>query len=272
MRDLFFLTCGGFVAPGLAIRPFGEAGLKGAWMSNTVAVVVRESGDLVLVDAGWDTATCEAPARALGRALSFAMGVRVRPEESIALQLRALGLDPARVTAVVATHLHLDHVAGVRDFPNAEVLVSQSELKAYWDAPFTSGYRARDLARQGRIRAVQLNATPTYGFPGSVDPFGLGDVVMLDARGHSAGSVAVALRGPQGTFVHVGDAVYQSWEFGLSREGPCLVALQQTWRRDELKRTYECLRACEADPRRPVVVPSHDAAVFARLPHAPTRL
>jgi glyoxylase-like metal-dependent hydrolase (beta-lactamase superfamily II) len=174
------------------------------------------------------------------------------------------------VRAIVATHLHLDHVGGVGDFPNAEVVVSQRELKAYWAAPRGSRYRARDLARTGRIRAVSLNGTPTYGFPGSVDPFGQGDVMMLDAHGHTSGSVAVALRGPRGTFVHAGDAVYQSWEFGLSPAGPCLAARQIAWSRPDLARTYGSLRACEADPRRPVVVPSHDAHVFDRLPQRPS--
>src|ERR1035438_2301203 len=202
MRDLFFLTCGGFASPGLAIRPLGEAALQTVTMTNTVAVVVRDSGDLVLVDAGWDGATCEAPAREMGRMRALVLGVRLRREDAIASQLRGLGLDPGRVSAIVATHLHLESVSGAIDFPNAEVVVSQSELKAYWDAPRRSLYRARDLARSGRIRALVLDGTPTYGFPGSVDPFGRGDVVMLDARGHSAGSVAVALLGPAGTFVH----------------------------------------------------------------------
>jgi glyoxylase-like metal-dependent hydrolase (beta-lactamase superfamily II) len=238
-------------------------------MSNTVGVVVRDNGDLVLVDAGWDVATCEAPRAQMGLARALFLGVRVRAEDAIALQLAGLGLDPKRVTAIVATHLHLDHVGGVGDFPNAEVVVAQSELDAYRNHPRRSGYRARDLAKAGRIRTVVLDRTPTYGFPGSVDPFGQGEVVMLDARGHSAGSVAVALRAPSGTYVHAGDAVYQSWEYGLAKEGPSFGSLQAAWHVRELKRTYDCLRACEVDPRRPVVVPSHDAGVFERLPHAP---
>jgi glyoxylase-like metal-dependent hydrolase (beta-lactamase superfamily II) len=269
LRDLFFLSCGGFAAPAVAIQPLGQGALKAAWMTNTVAVAVRDNGDIVLVDAGWDTATCESPVRQLGRVRRTVLGVRVRAEDAIALQLRGLGLDPASVRAIVATHLHLDHVGGVRDFPNAEVIVSQRELKAYWGAPKGGAYRARDLARAGRIRAVALDGTPSYGFPGSADPFGHGDVVMLDAHGHTSGSVAVALRGPRGTFVHVGDAVYQSWEFGLSPAGPCLIARQIAWSRPKMVSAYGCLRACEADPRRPVVVPSHDAQVFDRLPHRP---
>jgi glyoxylase-like metal-dependent hydrolase (beta-lactamase superfamily II) len=269
LRDLFFLSCGGFAAPGAAIRPLGQGGLKTARMTNTVAVAVREDGDVVLIDAGWDSATCASPAAELGRMRKMALGVRVRAEDAIASQLRGLGFDPARVRAIVATHLHLDHVGGVGDFPNAEVVVSQRELKAYWAAPRGGGYRARDLARAGRIRAVTLDGTPTYGFPGSTDPFGQGDVVMLDAHGHTTGSVAVALRGPRGTFVHVGDAVYQSWEFGLSPAGPCFLARRIAWSRPAMATAYGSLRACEADPRRPVVVPSHDAQVFDRLPQRP---
>jgi glyoxylase-like metal-dependent hydrolase (beta-lactamase superfamily II) len=237
-------------------------------MTNTVGVAVRDDGDIVLVDAGWDAETCQDPRRQIGRVRAALLGIRLCAGDAVATQLRKMGLDPARVRAIVATHLHLGHVAGVVDFPNAEVIVSQGELKAYRDAPRSAGYRPRDLARTGRIRAVQLDSTPTYGFPGSADPFGQGDVVLLDAPGHTAGSVAVALRGPRGTFVHVGDAVYQQWEFG-SPGGPSLFARGFRRRRADLDRTYECLRCCEVDPRRPVIVPSHDAAVFGRLPHAP---
>jgi glyoxylase-like metal-dependent hydrolase (beta-lactamase superfamily II) len=238
-------------------------------MSNTVGVAVRDDGDVVLVDAGWAEATCAAPLREIGWARAAALAVRVSAHDAIAAQLRALGIESWRVRAIVATHLHLDHVSGVADFPNAEVIVSQRELKAYWEAPKRFGYRARDLARAGRIRAVQLDETPSYGFPGSADPFGQGDLALLDASGHTPGAIAVAIRGPRGTFVHVGDAVYQSWEFGLSPAGPSLLGGISAWRRTELARTYACLRACEVDPRRPVLVPSHDARVFDRLPHVP---
>jgi glyoxylase-like metal-dependent hydrolase (beta-lactamase superfamily II) len=270
MRDLFFLTCGGFSAPGFAVRPAGKGGLRAVRMSNTVAVAVRDDGDVVLVDAGWGAATCAEPAREIGRARAVVLGVHLRPEDAVAAQLRAVGIDPGRVRAIVATSLRREHVSGVDDFPNAEVVVSQAELRAYWDAAPRSGYRAKDLARTGRIRAVLLDGTPSYGFPGSADPFGKGDVVLLDAAGHTAGSVAVALRGPKGTFVHAGDAVYQRWEMGLSPKGPSVLAARLAWRRKELVRTYACLRSCEVDPRRPVLVPSRDAEVFATLPSAPS--
>jgi glyoxylase-like metal-dependent hydrolase (beta-lactamase superfamily II) len=272
MRDLFFLTCGGFVAPGGAVRPLGRGSFSPTRLVNTVAVAVRHNGDLVLVDAGFSAYACASSGRSLGRLTAWGLGVRVGPEDAIASQLRRLGFDPERVRVIVATHLHLDHVGGVEDFPNAEVVVSQSELKAYWNASSGIPYRARDLASAGRIRTVALDETPSYGFPGSADLFDDGKVVLLDAAGHTPGSIAVALRGPKGTYVHVGDAVYQRWEYDAARHGPSVLSALLAWRRPELARTRGCLRACEADPRRPVVVSSHDAEVFARLPQKPTEL
>src|SRR5271165_1634753 len=130
MRDLFFLTCGGFAAPGGAIRPLGRGAFTTAKLVNTVAVAVRKNGDLVLVDAGFSAYACASAGRALGRITAWGLGVRVRAEDAIVAQLRGLGFDPERVRAIVATHLHLDHVGGVEDFPNAEVVVSQNELRA----------------------------------------------------------------------------------------------------------------------------------------------
>jgi len=266
VRDLFFLTCGEFRVPPAFVRAPGGDG--DGRLSNTVAVVVRDRGDVLLVDAGWSRETCADARAGIGLLRAAALGVRVRAQDSIAAQLAAHGIGADRVTTVVATHLHLDHVGGVVDFPNAELALGQRELDAFWKRR-SPGYRAADLARVGRIKAVALDAGPTYGFSASADLFGDGEVVLLDARGHTSGSVAVALRGPRGTYVHVGDAVYRTWEMGMSPRGPSLSARLLAWRRSELARTYGALRACEADPRRPVLVPSHDAAVFARLPRAP---
>jgi glyoxylase-like metal-dependent hydrolase (beta-lactamase superfamily II) len=257
VRDCFFLTC-------------GRLGPAPGRLTNTVAVAVRDGGDVVLVDAGWSAEACAEPVRALGRLRMLTLGVRVRAADAVVAQLRALGIEASRVKTVVATHLHLDHVGGLADFPDAEVVLSSAELHAFRTSTGRLGYRARDLARTARVRTVEPKPGTAYGFPASADVFGDGDVVVLDARGHTAGSVAVALRGPRGTFVHAGDAVYERWEYGLgSPRGPSWPAKLTSWRRDELERTYGCLRACEADPARPTIVPSHDAAAFAAVPHAP---
>ncbi len=266
MRALFFLSSGTFTAPAILQR---IAPLSFARLSNTVAVAVRDSGDVVLVDVGWSAEACADPARFLGRVRAASLGVRAKPGDAIVDQLRALGIEPSRVKTIVATHLHLDHIGGACDFPDAEVVCTDRELRAFRGLPRDFGYRAEDLAKTGRARSVILAGAPTYGFPASHDLFGDGEIILCDAQGHTPGLAAVALCTAKRTYVHVGDAVYQSWEYGLSPPGPSIVARFTAWRREELVKTYAAIRACEADARGPVVVPSHDLEVFEKLPQTP---
>jgi glyoxylase-like metal-dependent hydrolase (beta-lactamase superfamily II) len=266
VRDVFFLTCGTMRVP--------SAGFSPGWsiarmdIPLVVAVVVRDSGDVLLVDAGWSEEACEGVARVYGRLRSVYLGARTRRDDAVVRQLARLGIARDRVKAIVATHLHLDHVGGVEDFPDAEVVCTDAELSAH-RARKSPGYFARDLER-ARVRAVALAGAPTYGFPASHDLFGDGEVTLLDARGHTQGSCAVALRAREQCYVHLGDAVYQTWEHGLSPAGPSRFARITAWSRSQQRATYEHIRACEADPRRPILVPSHDMTTYRRLPHAPT--
>ncbi len=242
-------------------------------MTNTVGVAVRDDGTVVLIDAGWSLAACAEPARVIGLVQSTMLGMRTRPADAIVEQLAELGIERRRVRTIVATHLHLDHVGGADDFPNAEVISSDVELSAFRSLGVRSGYRAADLSRSGRLHPIHVDGAPTYGFPASHDLFGDGEVVLLDAHGHTPGSIAVALRSRDrrgvGSFVHIGDAAYRAWEYGLAPAGPSLIARATAWRKDLQTESYAAIRACEADPRRPVIVPSHDDRVFDRLPHAP---
>jgi len=239
-------------------------------LSITIAVVIRDGGDVVLVDAGFSRQTCADPRRSIGWFYSTVLGIRTGEGCAIVDQLTALGIDPARVRTVVATHLHLDHIGGVVDFPEAELICSEAELAAFRKTG--RGYRKDDLASCERIRPVAMSGPPRLGFPASHDLFGDGQVVLLQAIGHTPGHVAVALRAGETQYVHSGDAADQLWEMGLEPPGPSLQGRLIAWRTDELVRTYELLRTCVADPCRPILVPAHDLSVFARLPQAPQGL
>jgi glyoxylase-like metal-dependent hydrolase (beta-lactamase superfamily II) len=271
VRDVFFLTSGSFRAPAAVLEPLrGVPDFRRVSMSNTVGVVVRDNGDVVLVDCGWSRAACAAPVRTIGRLQSTVLGMVVKPGDAIADQLAMLGIAASRVKAIIATHLHLDHVGGIIDFPNAELVCSDVELSAYRVRPAANGYRLKDL-EMARLRPVYLGAGPSYGFGASHDLFGDGEVVLLDAHGHTPGTVAVAIRSRESgrCFVHIGDAAYRTWEWALSPAGPSPLTRALAWRMDYVKQTFAALRDCEADPRRPVIVPSHDESVYERLPRAP---
>jgi glyoxylase-like metal-dependent hydrolase (beta-lactamase superfamily II) len=274
VRDVFFLTSGWFNAPAAMVEPLRVArSLRVVRLCNTVAVIVRDNGDVALVDCGWSREECAAPVRVLGRIQAAMIGMVVQHGDAIVDQLAMAGIAKDRVRTIVATHLHLDHIGGACDFPNAEVVCSDVELSAARVRPPANGYRPADI-EWARVRPVYLGEGPSYGFPASHDLFDDGEVVLLDAHGHTPGLVAVAIRAANAKnsgpcYVHVGDAAYATWEWGLSPAGPSALSRAMAWRSDLLRSTYASLRDCEADPRRPVIVPSHDQAVYERLPHAP---
>jgi glyoxylase-like metal-dependent hydrolase (beta-lactamase superfamily II) len=84
------------------------------------AFLVHLPGKLVLVDAG------------CGGAMGPEMG-------RLAANLAAMGVAPASVDAILATHLHPDHVGGLLDgagravFPNAELIVHAAEPRFWGD-------------------------------------------------------------------------------------------------------------------------------------------
>jgi glyoxylase-like metal-dependent hydrolase (beta-lactamase superfamily II) len=272
VRDVFFLTSGWFNAPAAVVGPPREAfpNFRKARLCNTVGVIIRDSGDVALVDSGWSREACAAPGRTLGQVQARVLGMDVKNGDAVVDQLARLGIARDRVKTIVATHLHLDHIGGASDFPDAEVVCSDVELSAARVRPASKGYRPADI-EYARVRPVYLGSGPSYGFPAHHDLFGDGEVVLLDAHGHSPGLVAVALRARNLAccYVHIGDAAYQTWEWGLSPAGPSILSRIMGWRTDLMKQRYTSLRDCEADPRRPTLVPSHDAAVWETLPHAP---
>ncbi len=270
MRARFFRTVGTQRAPRFVFGPGPvRENLAIGHMAMTVGVVERDDGSIVLVDCGYSEEICANPKGVYAVMRALSLGAEATAEDAILRQLQALGYDARKVTHVLATHLHNDHVGGIADFPNAELVVSRREFAGFLSQPRGAGYLAQDLIDAGRIRLFETNEEPRYGFPASFDFFGDGELVLLDAKGHTRGSLAVAIDDGKRPYIHIGDAAYQSWEYGLAPAGPSRLGASVAWNRDELRATYGAIRAAENHDRRPIIVPAHDLPIYETLPHEP---
>ena len=132
--------------------------------------------------------------------------------DDVEKQLRADGVDPASISHVVLSHLHPDHIGGVRRFPNARFLVSAQQLQSlaaprlregilrgllpeWFPGDVVQSIGEADLT--GRVvNGVHLNAA---------DPFGDGRYLLVDLPGHAAGHLGALI---DGQVLIAGDAAW----------------------------------------------------------------
>jgi glyoxylase-like metal-dependent hydrolase (beta-lactamase superfamily II) len=256
----WFLTTGTIGGPGIALSlPTSAFGLAQVRMPIAVLVVEHAGGEVTLVDTGWSAEQCRAPLRAIGPSAALFLNVRAKEGDDAASQLRARGIDPSRVTMIVATHLHNDHVGGLVDFPNAEVVTTEPELSSARERGTVHGFDVDALARVGRWTMRSVDGPSRWELPASAD---LGDgLLLLDVRGHTAGTIAVAATIGDHTVIHLGDAAYTLGEARRAEQSP--LALRTSWDLERQKITYRAIGRLLARSREEAtVITSHDPTVW----------
>lgn len=132
------------------------------------------------------------------------------PAERTAAALRAHGVDPADIARVVLTHLHWDHVGGLRDFPNARFLVQAAELAAAVN-PVAVQRGQYDIGVAGHP-PLWVDALDRFDVVDGDAELG-GGVSLLLLPGHTPGSQGVLVHTDGGSYLIAGDTVplYRNW-------------------------------------------------------------
>jgi len=126
--------------------------------------------------------------------------------------LRAAGIDPAQITHVVLTHAHCDHcwalvdAGGRRNFPNAQVVVSEADLRFWTDDANKRGPAFMEVFIEGakknlaayRDRMVMARDEQPV-VPG---------VTALATPGHTVGHMVYAITSGGRTLVNTGDLAH----------------------------------------------------------------
>jgi glyoxylase-like metal-dependent hydrolase (beta-lactamase superfamily II) len=171
-----------------------------------------EDGRRVLFDTGYATGAWRTGWR--GDAYRRLLPPHVVDSDDIALQLAADGIDAASVTYVVLSHLHPDHVGGIRRFPGATFVISAGHERTLLSPRLRSGVlpglfpdwfpgRGRvvlddEAFRRVRIGKVELRAH---------DLLGDGSYLVVDLPGHADGHLGALV---DGRVLLAGDAAWGS--------------------------------------------------------------
>lgn len=118
-----------------------------------------------------------------------------------------------KLSGVFVTHLHLDHVMGMRDVPaDTPVYVGPGESKdSQFMYLFVQGTTNALLEGKPSLSEWPFEQDPTGAFDGVVDIFGDGSVWALSVPGHTRSSVAFLVRTKSGPVLLTGDASHTRW-------------------------------------------------------------
>jgi N-acyl homoserine lactone hydrolase len=195
-------------------RAFGLGGPRSEWLELPVSAFLVEhpGAGAVLIDTGFHPSVAVDPKKNLGRlSLTVFKDVRMEPEQSASAQLRARGIEPAQVKAVVMTHLHMDHASAISEFPGATFVLSKAEWAAATSQTQRDGYVKRQFDHGFDYRLLDFEGPEAESFATfgrSFDLFGDGSVRCVYTPGHTLGHLSVVLRLRRREALVAADAVY----------------------------------------------------------------
>jgi len=230
--------------------------------------VIEHSQGLILFDTGQDRASVTDdtyfPGGFTGLIYNRLARFRIGEQDTLTAQLATLGYTPADVGTAIVSHLHQDHIGGLRELKAADLLVSAAEwAELSKAAPELRGFLRRHIQLPG-LKWHHITMEPTSDpslapFTESLDVIGDGSLVLLPTPGHTAGSMSLLVRrGTKAPLLLAGDLTYGA---GIleRRQIPGVGS------RHDLAVTTDKVLALKEQMPDLVVLPAHDPTAARRL-------
>ncbi len=175
-----------------------------SWVRLPLQVFLIEHRDgLVLFDTGIDPAIMTDNRyikQAIGRfLLPRIFKLHITESDRIDHVLADTGVAASDIRMAVISHLHFDHVGGIAQLPDADLLVSAREWAILSEPHPEREWILREHIELPSARWRQITFEPTddplfEGFGGIHDVAGDGSMILLPTPGHTAGSMSMLIR------------------------------------------------------------------------------
>jgi glyoxylase-like metal-dependent hydrolase (beta-lactamase superfamily II) len=175
-------------------------------------VITHPTRGTFIVDTGVENAQRDAPEQAAisGMVASAIHADRMRIHAPLGEWLATRRVQP---TGVLLTHLHLDHVLGLRDLLAATPVYvgpGEAEQRSFVNV-LVKSVTDRTLAGKGPLQELSFSKDADGRFAGVLDLFGDGSLFALHVPGHTPGSLAFLARTSDGPVLMTGDTCHTAW-------------------------------------------------------------
>jgi len=189
-------------------------------------------------------------------------------ERTVAEQLTEAKIPFTDIQRVVLTHAHWDHVSGIPELADIQIMTSpeEAEFIASDDPAAALIHSFEGLG----IAPINYRDGPYLGFESSFDVYGDGSIVMVPAPGHTPGSTI--------TFIHteddkhyalIGDLVWQKEGIELPAERPLISRMLVDHDAAAVRSQIVHMHRLQKMWPELVIVPAHDRRVWDTLPRFP---
>lgn len=176
---------------------------------------------------------------------------QVRKDDEIGPQLEHLNIPAEKIKAVVLTHLHLDHIDGLKYFPSTPIIVNRKE----WEKPFG------DLPKlyPSWFKPTLVDLSEKYdAFPNVHYLTQSKDMLLIETPGHTYHHCSVLLKADECLVFFAADVCYTQYQILEEKYSGSNASHKMA------KDTYDKVKQF-ARKRKIVFLPSHDAEASTRL-------
>lgn len=244
-------------------------GLRAIDFPALVGLIEHPQRGLMLYDTGYSQHFWEATRRFPECLYRVITPVRLPPQQELLAQLEERRIAATDIETIFISHFHADHVAGLRDFPQARFIATAEER-----------LKVEQKGRIGRLRRAYLREllptdldarlshaerAPEVALPESMQPFTTGHDLLGDASmiginlpGHAASQLGVAFQdeATDATCFMVGDACWKIEGLAQNRT-PSRLAYVLFDHGKTYDATFARLRTLFERADAPCIIPSH---------------